>query len=75
MKSKIRSLLILSIIMTPYLGTSSGCSQADNPAPVKAAAQAPPPEAGELKVPKKDATGKKDYGAGSRYQKAFNKGQ
>jgi hypothetical protein len=74
MKSKIRSLLILSIVMTPFWGASSGCSQGDNPDPVKVATPPPAPAAADLKVPK-DATGKKEYGSGSRYQKAFNKGQ
>jgi hypothetical protein len=73
MKSKIRSLLILSIVMTPFWGTLSGCSQADNPEPVKAPPAAPP-VAAELKVPK-DTTGKKDYGTGERYKKAFSKAQ
>jgi hypothetical protein len=72
MKSKMRSLLILSIAMSPVWGSFSGCSQSDNPTPV----QAPPPpapEPAELKVPK-TATGK-TYGAGERYKKAMNKGQ
>jgi hypothetical protein len=72
MKSKIRSLLILSIVVTPFWGTLSGCSQADNPEPVKAPPAAPP-VAEELKVPK-DSTGKKEYGAGEMYKKAMNKG-
>lgn len=72
MKSKIRSLLIFSILMTPLWGTFSGCSQADNPPPVKAPPPpAPAPE--ELEVPK-DASGKKAYGTGDRYNKAMNKG-
>jgi len=72
MKSKIRSLLILSIIMSPLWVTFSGCSQPDNPEPVKAP-PAPPPTEKELEVPK-SANGKA-YGAGERYKKAMNKAQ
>jgi hypothetical protein len=71
MKSKLRSLLILSMVVTPLCGAFSGCSQGDNPTPVKAPPP-PPPSADELKVPK-DATGKKAYGSGSAYQKAMDK--
>jgi len=70
MKSKIRSLLILSIVMTPLWGTFSGCTEGDHPTPVKAEPP-PPPKAAELKVPK-DKKGK-EYGAGSRYKKAMEK--
>jgi hypothetical protein len=73
MKSRIRSLLILSIFMSPLWGTFSGCSQPDNPEPVKATSPPPPPVAKELEVPK-DTTGK-TYGSGERYKKAMNKGQ
>lgn len=72
MKSKIRHLLVLILIAAPLLGASSGCSQADNPEPVKAP-PAPPPTEKELEVPKK--VNGKTYGTGERYKKAMNKGQ
>ncbi|MGP0062004.1 MAG: hypothetical protein ACLQGP_00195 [Isosphaeraceae bacterium] len=73
MKSKIRSLLVLSVAMTVIGAGVWGCSQADNPTPVKA--EPPPaPKPEELKVPKNKAT-KSEYGAGARYKKAMNKGE
>jgi len=73
MKSQIRNLLIVSIIMTPFLGAFSGCTQPDNPEPVKATTPPAPPTEKELEVPKK--VDGKTYGTGARYQKAMNKAQ
>jgi hypothetical protein len=59
-----------ALVASAFLGASlSGCTQADNPAPVKAPPPAPP-TAEETKVPKKTPDGKK-YGADEKYQKAF----
>jgi hypothetical protein len=55
------------------LGAFSGCSQADNPVPVKSTAPPAPPTEKELEVPKK--VNGKTYGAGERYKRAMNKGQ
>jgi len=71
MKSKIRSLLALTVVMAPLAGAICGCSQADNPKPVEAPPP-PPPKPEELKVPKKGANGK-EYGSGPAYQKAMER--
>jgi hypothetical protein len=71
MKSKLRVLIASSIVVAPFLGLLPGCTQPDNPTP-KEAPPAPPPKTEELKVPK-TSSGKGQYGASERYQKAMER--
>ncbi len=73
MKLKFRSLIILSIVISPLFGSLAGCTQADNPEPAKATGPVTPPTEKELEVPK--TVNGKTYGTGERYKKAMNKGQ
>ena len=72
MKSMSPFRLVLSPIVAWLLLSVGGCSQPDNPTPVKATPP-PAPKPEETKE-HKDKTGKA-YGAGERYKKAMNKGR
>ena len=71
MKSKARSLILSLVVLTPLLGSLTGCPQPDDPKPVTAPPP-PPPKAEELTVPAKGASGKQ-YGASERYRKAMER--
>ena len=71
MRSKSRSALAMLALSIPLLGSVSGCTQADNPTPEKAAPP-PAPKPEELKVGKTDASGK-EYGSNDRYKKAMER--
>jgi hypothetical protein len=71
MKSTCKSFVIACAVITPFLGSLPGCSQADNPQ-IPAAAPPPAPKQEELQVPKSSA-GKEQYGANTKYQKAMER--
>jgi hypothetical protein len=70
MKSKTCSILTSIAAMVLLGGFLSGCTQADNPTPEKAAPP-PAPTAKETEVPKK--AGGQAYGANEKYQRAMEK--
>jgi hypothetical protein len=71
MRSKTCALVASLVASAGLGGLLSGCSQPDNPPPVTAAPP-PAPTAKETEVPKKTSGGE-NYGASSKYQKAFEK--
>ena len=70
MKSKTRFLILSLVVLTPLLGSLTGCSQPDDPKPVTAPPP-PPPKAEELKVPKAGTSGKQ-YGASEDTGRPWN---
>jgi hypothetical protein len=70
-KSQIRARQVRFIAVGTLLAMLAGCEQAD--APKMADAPPPPaPKAEELKAPKV-GTGKREYGAGEKYQRSMEK--
>jgi hypothetical protein len=72
--SKLRSFVVLAMLLVPMTGSFSGCSQPDNPKMAEAPPPAPATE--EEKALPKDGQGKaRDLGALPKYKRAFNKNQ
>jgi len=71
MKSRIWSLLACFVVVFSLSGALSGCSEPDNPPPVKPTEAPPAPTAAET-TPHKTEQGK-TYGASDRYKNAMRK--
>jgi len=71
MRSRTLSLLAGFVVICSLSGALSGCSEADNPAPVKPAEAPPAPTAKETQPPKTQEG--KTYGTNDMYKKMMRK--